>query len=166
VPFGVLSIALAVDTAAMVDQPRPPQQRKIDVLAKLGQVGLDGWVASGNADRAHLVPLAIAWTGELVIIAVSGTSPTARNITTSGKARIGLGPTRDVVMIDVVLDSAVAVREAPASVADQLAAQADWDARTADGYRYLLLRPVRVQAWREENEIAGRTVMRAGSWVV
>ena len=35
----------------------------------------------------------------------------------------------------------------------------------AAGYVFLVLRPVRVQAWREANEIAGRTLMRDGiSW--
>jgi len=25
--------------------------------------------------------------------------------------------------------------------------------------------PLRIQAWREENELAGRTIMRSGVWV-
>ena len=45
-------------------------------------------------------------------------------------------------------------------------AQADWDPRRDTGYVFLVLRPVRVQAWREANEIAGRTLMRDGSWLV
>ena len=36
----------------------------------------------------------------------------------------------------------------------------------ADGYVFLVLRPERVQAWRESDEIAGRTLMRRGSWLV
>jgi hypothetical protein len=31
---------------------------------------------------------------------------------------------------------------------------------------FLLLRPERIQAWREANEIAGRAVMQAGAWLV
>lgn len=31
---------------------------------------------------------------------------------------------------------------------------------------FLVLRPVRVQAWREADEIAGRTLMRDGRWLV
>ena len=46
------------------------------------------------------------------------------------------------------------------------AAQADWDPRLSAGYVFFVLRPVRVQAWREANEIAGRTLMRDGSWLV
>jgi hypothetical protein len=31
---------------------------------------------------------------------------------------------------------------------------------------FFVLRPVRIQAWRESNEIPGRTLMRKGRWVV
>lgn len=30
----------------------------------------------------------------------------------------------------------------------------------------MVLRPLRLQAWREVNEIRGRTLMRDGSWLV
>jgi hypothetical protein len=29
---------------------------------------------------------------------------------------------------------------------------------------YVVLRPERIQAWRERNELSGRTLMRAGRW--
>jgi hypothetical protein len=29
----------------------------------------------------------------------------------------------------------------------------------------MLLRPQRIQAWREVNELRGRTVMRSGEWL-
>jgi hypothetical protein len=44
-------------------------------------------------------------------------------------------------------------------------AQADWDPRRSTGYVFVVLQPVRVQAWREANEIPGRTLMRDGSWL-
>jgi hypothetical protein len=65
-----------------------------------------------------------------------------------------------------VLEQVVPVAEAPTSLADAYAAQADWDPRTAPGYAYVVLRPERIQAWRESNELTGRTIMRAGRWVV
>jgi hypothetical protein len=68
-------------------------------------------------------------------------------------------------MIDAVLDRAVGVGDDEA-LADAYAAQADWDPRGAGGYLFLVLRPVRVQAWREANEITGRTLMRDGTWSV
>src|SRR5919201_3605235 len=144
------------------DKPRTAQQRKADTLEKLQQPVVDGWVASASSDetsvRAHLVPLSLAWLGERIVIAVDATSRTARDIAEHGVARLGLGPTRDVVLIDAVLDHMVDVRTAPMTLADGYANHADWDPRTtAGGYVYVVLRPHRIQAWRESNELTGRT---------
>lgn len=148
-------------------EPRSAAQRRTDTLALLATPVLDGWVASAGAGGAHLVPLSVHWTGDRLAVAVAASSVTARNLTAAGRARVGLGGTRDVVMVDVTLDSAVPVADAPAELAEGYAGQSDWDPRTSpDGYVYLVLRPERIQAWREANEIAGRTLMRDGSWVV
>ena len=90
---------------------------------------------------------------------------TTRNVLASGRARLGLGRTRDVVMIDATLDEHVDVGEA-GTVADHYADQSDWDPRTSGlAFVYLLLLPQRIQVWREANEIKGRTVMRDGRWL-
>jgi hypothetical protein len=150
-----------------MDEPRSSKQRKADALAKLTASHADVWVASASADgAAHLVPLSFAWDGEHVVVAVEPGSLTARNILAARRARLALGGTRDVVMIDAVLRRSVPVSEDD-EVADGYASQADWDPRRAGGdFVYLLLRPERVQAWREVNEIAGRTIMRGGTWTV
>jgi hypothetical protein len=128
--------------------------------------GVDVWVATASpAGAAHLVPVSLAWIDERAVIAVEGSSVTARNLTASGAARLAIGPTRDVVMIDATLENAVDVGgDGPLGAA--YVAQADWDPRLSGGYVFLVLRPVRVQAWREANEIAGRTLMRDGTWLV
>ena len=59
------------------------------------------------------------------------------------------------------------VADAPSVVAETFAGQSDWDPRDApDGYCYAVLAPERIQAWREANEIAARTLMRRGHWLV
>ncbi len=51
-------------------------------------------------------------------------------------------------------------------VARAYAGQADWDPREeSDSYVFVLLRPTRVQAWREANELAGKLLMRDGVWL-
>lgn len=133
---------------------------------------IDVWVASasvsdGAAARPYLVPLSLAWLDERVVIALEADSRTARNLAGGATARLAVGPTRDVVMIDAVLERTVAVADAPAALGDGYAAQADWDPRdAAAGQVYLVLRPERIQAWREVNEIADRTLMRGGTWLV
>ena len=137
-------------------------------MAMLTASDADVWVASSStAGSAHLVPLSLAWDGAQIIVALERSSVTARNIVSSGQARCALGTTRDVVMIDAALDRAVDVEEAPTALADTFATQADWDPRGAGGeVSFLMLRPRRIQAWREVDEIADRTVMRDGNWLV
>jgi hypothetical protein len=145
---------------------RDRETRKADTLAMLATPAIDAWVATASAAGApHLVPLSLAWVDERVVIAVEESSLSARNLAASGLTRLGLGPSRDVVMLDAVLEKVVDVG-ADDALGAAYVAQADWDPRRASGYVFLVLRPVRVQAWREENEIAGRTLMRDGTWLV
>jgi hypothetical protein len=49
---------------------------------------------------------------------------------------------------------------------DAFAAKHDWDPRKESGdYAYFRIVPDRVQAWREVNELPGRTLMRDGRWL-
>jgi hypothetical protein len=146
--------------------PRDGRTRKADTLAMLTTPAIDAWVASASeSGRAHLVPLSLAWVDGQAVLAVPETSITARNLAGSGRARLAVGPTRDVVMIDAHLDRAVAVGD-DEELGEAYAAQADWDPRRDSGYVFLVLRPVRLQAWRESDEIEGRTLMRDGAWIV
>jgi len=159
-------------TAVSLPPVRDAAQRKRDTLAKLARTAEDVWVATASngpgGAEPHLVPLSLCWTGERVVLAVATDSATARNVRTHGIARLALGPTRDVVVIDAILE-----REAPVDGEDAVdlgnayVAQADWDPREdPDANVFLVLRPTRVQAWRESNELRGRVLMRDGAWLV
>jgi hypothetical protein len=159
----LLSLAMAA--------PRDAQIRKADTLAKLHARHADVWVASASMEGAlpvaHLVPLSLAWIDECVVVAAPAGQRTALNIAAHGKARLALGPTRDVAIIDVVLERLIGVADVPDDFAERYAAQADWDPRRAGAeYAYLVLRPEQIQAWREENELVGRTLMRGGTWLI
>jgi hypothetical protein len=150
----------------MMPDARDRETRKADTLEMLATPAIDVWVATASAAGGpHLVPVSLAWLDERVVIAVDGTSVTARNLTASAEARLAVGPTRDVTMMDVVLERVVDVADDEALGAAYVR-QADWDPRRDNGYVFLVLRPTRVQAWREVNEIAGRTLMRDGTWLV
>ncbi|MEU8331984.1 pyridoxamine 5'-phosphate oxidase family protein [Micromonospora sp. NPDC048839] len=147
------------------DAPRTPQQRKQDTLARLDR-DLDAWVASADRDgNAHLVPLSFLWDGVTLTLATTESSPTARNLRASGRVRMSVGTTRDVVLIDGTVETFSRVT-VPVDLADAFAAKL-WDARVGTTpYAYLRVTPRRIQAWREENELAGRDLMRAGQWLV
>jgi hypothetical protein len=161
-----------------VADPRDSATRKADTLAMLATPAMAVWVATASAGGApSLVPVSLAWVGQRVVVAVERSSVTARNLTASGAARLAVGPTRDVVMIDAVLERSVDVAAHGVedgvdvgvevkALGEAYCAQADWDPRRSPGYLFLVLRPVRLQAWREVNEIAGRTLMREGRWLV
>lgn len=152
-----------------IAEPRPAEVRKADALAQLQAENADVWVATASAGdgtaRPHLVPVSLAWHDGRAVIAVKATSRTAQDLQLTGTARLAVGPTRDVVMIDAELEAATPVAEA-GELGEVYVGQADWDPRTSTGYLFLTLRPVRIQAWREANEIEGRTLMQDGRWLV
>ena len=54
----------------------------------------------------------------------------------------------------------------PQEVGDRFAARSGFDPRTLGSrYRWFRVTPRRIQAWREENELAGRELMRDGRWL-
>lgn len=148
--------------------PRSAEQRMLDALALLRTKEVDGWVAtSSSSGIAHLVPLSIAWDGECVLVATEPSPVTTKNLQAGGRARIALGSTRDVVMIDAELESVEPAISVDTEQVRCYIAQAGWDPRDAGAeFVMLRLRPSRMQAWREANEIADRTLMRDGAWLV
>jgi general stress protein 26 len=147
---------------------RSPEQRKSDALAKLTANDTNVWIASAStAGVVHLVPVSHTWNGSQVVLATEPKSRTVANVTANRRVRLALGETRDVVMIDADLLESVPKTEAPPNLADAYSAQAGWDPRTDSGdYVYLVLAPERIEVWQEGEDLAGRTVMRNGSWVV
>ncbi|MFE9768656.1 pyridoxamine 5'-phosphate oxidase family protein [Streptomyces sp. NPDC005808] len=146
---------------------RTPKQRKQDTLNRL-EHDEDVWVSTAAEDGAspYLVPLSFLWDGETLLLATPAASPTGRNLRATGKARLGIGPTRDVVMIEGTVRTLEPV-ELPEGVGDAFAFKTGFDPRRlTSAYLYFSVTPQRVQAWREANEIAGRDLMRDGEWLV
>ena len=148
-----------------MDPARSPEERKRDTVALLERE-VDVWVASASADgEAMLVPLSFLWDGHRLTVSTPLASKTGRNLIRAGVARVALGATRDVVLIDGTLE-VIALGTEP-ELEEAHAQATEFDPRTlADEYVYLRLTPQRIQAWREANELAGRHVMRDGAWVV
>ena len=144
---------------------RSTAQRKSDAVEKLNN-DQDVWVATAD-DRgiAHLVPLSLCWHDGMVVVAVEVSSRTARNASASGQARLALGPARDVVMIDAQA-SVVARQDAGPAIVGSYRERTGWEPGFDGGdWVYVLLKPARIQVWRDVDEIAGRTVMSDGTWL-
>ena len=145
---------------------RTSKQRKQDALDRL-EHDVDAWVAT--AERAtgtpYLVPLSFLWDGITVLMATPASSPTGRNLQAGNTVRLGLGPTRDVVLIEGTV-RVFATGEISQEVADAFAVKTGFDPREETGtYLYFRVTPQRLQAWREANELVGRDLMRDGRWL-
>ncbi len=145
-------------------EPRPLARRRADVLEKL-RTDVDLWVPSADdAGNAYLVPLSFHWDGQTLVLATPRTSRTAVNLIRAGQARVALGPTRDVVIVEGTLE-AVPTGADPERE-DAHARATGFDPRTlSEEYVYLRITPRTIQAWREANELAGRVLMRDGRWL-
>ncbi|MFL5993318.1 MAG: pyridoxamine 5'-phosphate oxidase family protein [Streptomyces sp.] len=148
--------------------PRPAKQRKQDTLHRL-EHDEDVWVATAPDDGSgvpYLVPLSFLWDGSTILLATPAGSPTGRNLKATGRVRLGLGPTRDVVMIEGTVDT-VTQAELTGEEGDRFAARTGFDPRRlTTPYLYFRVHPQRVQAWREADELTGRELMRDGQWLV
>jgi hypothetical protein len=144
-----------------VEPPRSLEQRKQDTLGRL-ESDADAWIASADAEgNAYLLPLSVLWDGAGLIVTTPLSSLAGRNLSRGGRVRVGIGQLLDVTMID---GTAEPMQDERAK--DAFAAKHGWDPRKDAGdYVYFRIVPERVQAWREVNELPGRTLMRDGGWL-
>jgi hypothetical protein len=141
--------------------PRTRAQRIAHTRERL-RTDVDCWVASADeVGNAYLVPLSFYWDGDALVLATPRSSPTATNLLRAGVVRVGVGPTRDVVLVDGRVTEGV-----DDATADAHTEHTGFDARTEDvEYVYLRVTPTEIRAWREANELAGRLLMRDGTWL-
>lgn len=151
----------------MSPEPRSLAQRRRDALHRF-EHDIDCWVATADptSGSPYLVPLSFLWRDELVLVSTSASSITGRNLLATERARLGLGQTRDVIMVEGAVE-ARETAEISAELGDAFAAKSGFDPRALrTRYLYFAVRPRRIQAWREENELAERDLMRDGRWLV
>ncbi|MEU5899768.1 MULTISPECIES: pyridoxamine 5'-phosphate oxidase family protein [Streptomyces] len=149
----------------MSTPPRSRAQRRDDTEHRLAH-DIDVWVASASPEGTpYLVPLSFDWDGEALWVATPADSPTGRNLTATGAARLALGTSRDVTMIEGAVQT-FEIDEPPSGQADRFAARTDFDPREQSApYNWFRIVPHRIQAWRESNELRGRDLMRESVWL-
>jgi hypothetical protein len=144
-----------------MEPPRTRPQRKDDTLGRL-ESDVDAWIATADTDgNGYLLPLSFLWDGAGLIVSTPRTSVTGRNLSRGARVRVGVGQVRDVTMIDGTAEPVL-----DEGTKEAFAAKHGWDPREEpDEYAYFRIVPDRVQAWREVNELPGRTLMRDGEWL-
>jgi hypothetical protein len=146
--------------------PRSRARRRRDTEDRLTH-DVDVWVATASPDGApYLVPLSFDWDGEALLVATPTDSPTGRNLAATRIVRLGLGHTRDVSTIEGEVE-VLELDALPRERGDRFAEHTGFDPRVlATPYRWFRIRPRRVQAWREVDELPDRELMRDGRWLV
>jgi predicted pyridoxine 5'-phosphate oxidase superfamily flavin-nucleotide-binding protein len=150
----------------ITEPPRTPEQRKADLLHRLERE-MDIWVATADPEGVPcLVPLWFVWHDQAVWLCTRLTNPTGRNLRDGRRARLALGDTRDVVLVDGDVET-FTTPEVPQKAAEAFRAKTGWDPREDHAsYAFFRVRPSAVQAWCEQHELPRRHLMRDGVWVV
>ncbi|MGW1006628.1 pyridoxamine 5'-phosphate oxidase family protein [Streptomyces sp. NPDC002520] len=150
----------------MNTEPRSRARRRRDTEHRLTH-DVDIWVATASPDGApYLVPLSFDWDGKALLLATPASSRTGRNLATTRTTRLGLGQTRDVIMIEGDVE-VLEIGELSQREGDRFAARTGFDPRTpVTPYRWFRVTPRRIQAWREETDLPGRELMRDGQWLL
>jgi hypothetical protein len=143
---------------------RSTAQRVSDTLALFDRE-VDAWIASASeSGKAHLIPLSYHWTGDEFLMALPERSVTARNLARSNWARIAIGPTRDVAIVEGEVKTVRPPLDDPRW--EEHAVGSGFDARVEKNvYTLLVLTPKMIQAWRTSEELSGREIMRDGQWL-
>jgi general stress protein 26 len=146
--------------------PRPGTARRRDTEQRLRR-DVDLWVASASGEGVpHLVPLSFDWDGEALWLSTSRDSPTGRNLAVNRSVRLGLGHTRDVIMIEGSVE-VLEMGDVSDELGDRFAARTGFDPRgLTEPFCWFRVSPRRIQAWREANELPQRDLMRDGLWLV
>ena len=143
--------------------PRPHNERVAAARLRLERE-FQMWLSTGGQAGPHLIPVAFVVDDGAIVTATGESSRTVRNLRETGRARVAVGTTSDVVMVDTALDALVPVPEVATDVADRFAAVSH-DPRRMPGYVFIRLLPRRVQVWNGFHEFPGRTVMLKGEWL-
>src|SRR5215475_2101849 len=137
------SSASAGRPGSMTSPPRSKHQRRQDALHRL-ENDVDVWVATADRESGtpYLVPLSFLWDGSTLLVATPAASPTSRNLQATGKVRLGIGPTRDLVLIEGTVQVLAAAAEVSAEIGDAFAAKTGFDPRLlATDYLYFRKAP-------------------------
>jgi len=149
-----------------MSERRTTSQRIADTRDLLAHNG-SGWLATASPDgEPHLIAVSPCWTGETLLMATRGDSPTAQNLGASGTARLALGAPDDAVLVEASVVERRASGPASGELGTTFTEAMGWDPAEEPGaWDYFVLAPKRIQSYRGYGERPGATIMRDGRWL-
>jgi general stress protein 26 len=145
-------------------QTRKAAERVSDACERLARES-DVWLATSSEGRPWLVPLWFLWHANKIFLATSPASMTAKNIASHPAVRLAFQSTEDVLILDGTAEIHRASDVSDDMFVSYTAKYSGSDPRTWDDAIIVAVTPDRIQAWRNEDEIPGRVIMRRGQWV-
>jgi hypothetical protein len=146
----------------MTAAARPLDVRKQDTLDRLAK-DVDAWVSTASPDGTpYLMPLSFLWSDDTLLLSTARTNPTARNLLANPVVQLTVGEVRDVIH----LTGTVEVVEVADAEGEAFATKAGFDPRPLPNYLFFRVSPMKIQAWREVNELKDRVLMDNGAWLV
>ncbi|MGH3853741.1 MAG: pyridoxamine 5'-phosphate oxidase family protein [Pseudonocardiaceae bacterium] len=142
--------------------PRSTAQRRAAALEML-QSRDRLWLSTGNSSGPHLIPVGFIWDGRQITMATREHSVTTSNIRANGVARVAIGETDDVTIVDGTV-SILSVADIGPEIAGAIAGLRHSD-KVLPERVCLRLHPTRILVWNGFHEYANRTVMRDGRWL-
>ena len=139
--------------------------RKKDVLETLAKNGRF-WLGTADVTgRPHVIAVSAWWESEALVMATLGTSRTARNIETNPRVTLATGAFNDAIVIHAQMIESSAVEDSP-ELAKGFKAALGWEpSEVSPGWIFFRLRPTKIQAFRDYEEIEGRDVMVRSRWL-
>ncbi|MEU0744331.1 pyridoxamine 5'-phosphate oxidase family protein [Streptomyces sp. NPDC006134] len=150
---------------------RSTRQSEQDTLHRLEhrlEHEADAWVttADGTSEMPYLAPLPFLWNGSCLLFAAPAASPDGRGLASAGGVRVGIGRSRDAVLLDGTVD-VVEPTDLSEQDAELFAAKTGFDPRRlGTPCRYFRVRPQRVLVRHGTGEPDSRELMRDGRWLV
>lgn len=146
----------------MTAPARPLSVRKQDTLQRF-EKDVDAWVCTASLDGTpYLMPLSFLWTNDTLLLSTTATNPTARNLRANPVVQLTVGEVRDVIHVT----GTVEIVEVTDAEGEAFAAKAGFDPRPLDHYPFFRVRPTKIQAWREVDELKDRILMDVGTWLI
>ena len=139
--------------------------RKKDVLETLAKNGRF-WLGSADpAGRPHVIAVSAWWESDALVIATLGSNRTARNIEMNPRVTLATGAFNDAIIIHAQMIESRAVEDSQ-DIAQGFKKAMGWEpSEVGSGWVFLRLRPTKIQAFRDFEEIEGRDVMIRSRWL-
>ena len=146
-------------------QLRDVATRKKDVMERLLRSGRFWLGTADKTGKPHVIAVFAWWHSDALVISTLTGSRTARNMERNPRVTLATGPFDDAIIIHAQMIESRAVDDAPDMAHGFNAALGGEPSQIGEGWTFFRLRPTKIQAFRDFDELEGRDVMIDSRWL-